>query len=151
MWESFQHSVCCTLYLKTYCHSLTTHINSFHLCSDHLSEVKKSAGPRPTICGFEPIIFYSCKDRRFVGSNLSFSIPVKTDEPVETVQVRTWIKWEVKGPSDRCYCIILIQHWLPLLILLTLDYVIWKIQDRFSALRSVFCSVWTEHTHPGWL
>jgi hypothetical protein len=22
-----------------------------------------------------------------------------------------WIKWVVKSPSDRCYCIILIQHW----------------------------------------
>ena len=35
--------------------------------------------------------------------------------------VRTWIKWEVRSPSDICYCIMLIQHWLPLLILLTLD------------------------------
>ena len=29
------------------------------------------------------------RDRRFVGSDLTFSIPVKTDGPVETVQLRT--------------------------------------------------------------
>jgi hypothetical protein len=46
-------------------------------------------------------------DRRFVGSDLTFSNPVKTDGPVETVQLRTCIKWVVKIPSDRCYYIIL--------------------------------------------
>jgi hypothetical protein len=50
------------------------------------------------------------KDRRFVGSGLTFSNPVKTDGPVETVQLRTRIKWVVRSPSDRYYCIILIQH-----------------------------------------
>jgi hypothetical protein len=29
------------------------------------------------------------RDRRFVGSDLTFSNPVKTDGPVETVQLRT--------------------------------------------------------------
>ena len=67
------------------------------------------------------------RDQQFVGSDLTFSNPVKTNRPVETVQLRTWIKWEVTSLSDRCYCIILIQHWLSLLILLTMNYVIWKI------------------------
>jgi hypothetical protein len=44
-----------------------------------------------------PLTFHwsEVQDRRFVGSELTFSIPVKTDGPVETVQVRTWIKWEM--------------------------------------------------------
>ena len=32
------------------------------------------------------------RDRRFVGSNLTFSNPVKSDEPVKTVQLWTCIK-----------------------------------------------------------
>ena len=71
------------------------------------------------------------RDQRLVGSDLTFSNLVKTDGPVETLQLRTWIKWVVKSLSDRCYCIILIQHWLPLLILLTLDYVKWNNSRSF--------------------
>jgi hypothetical protein len=79
-------------------------------------------------------MYWYVQDRRFVDSDLTFSnshYPVKTDGPVKTVQLRTWIKWEVKSQSGRCYYIILIQHWLPL-IFLTLDYVIWNLSYLWS-------------------
>ena len=48
--------------------------------------IKKKNGSRPAICGFGP----------------TFSNPVKSDGAVETVQLRTCIKQEVKSLSDRC-------------------------------------------------
>jgi hypothetical protein len=39
---------------------------------------------------------------KLCGSDLTFSNRVKSDGSVETVQLRTWIKWEVKSLSDRC-------------------------------------------------